>query len=622
MSNSIKFPSSLVIKSASTRRSNVLTERVFISDAKFFRKHFTTAQLGCLKEAIFSLVSEGIFVLDSKLNYVSVSEQFLKITRLPHDQILGKIFCFHPIEFYPEYHAKAFRKIEQQLLADEPVNELLSFENRGGKSILGHLRIQPIRFDNFTVYLGTIIDVNQRHEIRVDLEQLLQYDSLTHLPNLSRFIDSLQIAIDVSKTLTQPGRQLAVVRLNIDRLQAFNQSIGIANTDELLKSFVKRIDTLAPPLGCRVNSFSRFGGDNFGILLEVDDLAAAYGYLDKLSQLFEMPFFIQDLPPMYMRVSVGVSLYPRDSTSAESMITQAESALKHARLSGGDDIVWYEKSHRNTKFQDTHLSSAFNNALKDAQIVPYYQPKLLFNAPDTPMFEALVRWQHPILGTLTPQDFLDEVIDSMSQRLFESIIENTVKQLIVWKRLGYLVTACINIDARQFNNDRFLNFLYGLMDAYPCFAQHIELELTEIARLVNKKKAIDALIKLQDRGIQLAIDDFGTGYSSLSYLAEYPINLLKIDKFFINNILDESKKQKMVVSMIEMAHALGIKVIAEGVETQAQWDFLKSINCDGIQGYAYGKPMSADQATHWIVENFRADKALADDFNARFSDID
>lgn len=620
MLKDVETISDFVIKPVVARRSTVLSEQVFHSNASFFRKHFIVTQLTSLIETFFGLLSEGVFVLDSQLNYVSVSEQFLQMTGLPRDEILGKTFCFHPIDFYPEYHRKIFLKIQQQLTQFESVNELLSFENRNGKSILGHVRIVPVKFDNFFVYIGTVVSVNRQHEIRFDIEELLRYDTLTHLPNLSRFVDSLQIAIKAGQTLKDPNRQLAVIRLNIDKLQSFNESIGIAATDELLQLFVKRIDALTPPSQCRVKCFSRFGGDNFGILLEIDALAAAYAYLDKLSQLFEMPFFIESIPPLYVRVSVGVSLHPRDSSSAESMITQAESALKQARLYGGDDIVWYEKTHRNSLFQDTHLSSAFNKALNDAEIVPFFQPKLVFAQPNQPMFEALVRWQHPILGTLTPQDFLDDVIDGMSQRLFERIIHLCVRQLVAWKRLGYFVTVCINVDARQFNNERFLNFIFELLNKYPCFAKHIELELTEIARLVDKPKAITVLQQLVDCGISLAIDDFGTGYSSLSYLAEYPVNLVKIDRVFIQDILTNPKKQTLVKSIIHLAHDLNISVIAEGVETEAQKAFLQAIGCDGIQGYVYGKPMSAPQATAWLEQHFEKDTALADDFLKRFPD--
>ncbi len=619
MAANLILPTLPTLKSSIYRRASMLSESNFYSLTGFFRKNFTTSQISALSEQLFGLLSEGLFVLDEKLCYVSVSEKFLQITRLPREEVLGKLFSFHPIDFYPPYYQIVFNEIEEKLQRFQPVDKLVSFENRGGKSILGRLRIHAVQLDEVLVYVGSLVDVNHQYEIRQDIENLLQYDPLTHLPTLSNFVDSLQIAIKVSEQNKDPNRQLLVIRLNIDRLQAFNESIGIQATDELLKLFVQRINVLTPPKHCRLIMFSRFGGDNFGIFLEVDELAAAYRYLDQLSQLFEMPFFIANYPYIYVRVSVGVSLYPRDSTSAESLITQAETALKQARLIGGDDIVWYEKSHRNTLFQDTHLSSAFNRALQDAQIVPFFQPKKLLADPDKPMFEALVRWQHPILGTLTPQDFLDDVIQGMSQQLFETIINLSVSQLVYWKSMGYQCVVCINIDARQLTTERFLQFIFKLLDTYPCLCEHIELELTEIARLIDKPKAFNALQKLRDAGINLAIDDFGKGYSSLSYLAEYPISMIKIDKLFIQDMLQQPKKQALVKSMVNLAHELNIQVIAEGVETQAQYDFLQAINCDGIQGYFYGKPMSAQQATDWLQANFVANPSLAQDFNARYA---
>lgn len=615
MNKPVNLPAPKTVK---PRRTNVLSEQVFLSNGTFFRKNFTLSQLNALGEEMFDLLSEGLFVLDSELHYVSVSQQFSDILRIKREEILGKFFSFNPLDFYPPYYHDILSEIVKQLQNFEKVDTLIAFDTRGGKSILGQIRIHPVRFDNCLVYIGSLSSVTYHHELRQDIKALLQYDPLTQLPNLNRFVDALQVAIQVSEKYQLPNRQLVVIRLNIDRLQAFNESIGIQATDTLLCQFVERIESLRPSNDCRINCFSRFGGDNFGILLEIDDIAAAYHYLDQLSQLFEMPFFIGDRPHIYIRTSVGVALYPRDSISAECLISQAEAALKQARLIGGDDIVWYEKAHRNQLFQDTHLSSAFNRALQDAQIVPFFQPKMLFASPDKPMFEALVRWQHPILGTLTPQDFLDDVIGGMSQRLFERIITLSIEQLIAWKRLGYLCVVCINLDARQLSNERFLQFIHQMLDRYPCFTQHIELELTEIARLIDKQKAIVELQKLSDAGLKIALDDFGTGYASLSYLVDYPIKLVKIDKFFIQDMLTTPKKQTMVKSIVALAHSLDITVIAEGVETEAECKFLRAVGCDGLQGYYYSKPMSASQANEWLLQHFMADDTLAADFNRRY----
>lgn len=596
----------------------------FISDTTFFKRRFTKALLGQLIGSIFNEVTDGIFILDSAGHYVSVNARFLEITRLPCEHILGRYFSFHPIETYPDYYQTLFLSIEKKLKNLEPINELMTFAMRGGEEVFGHLRIRPCHIDeNTLVYIGTLVDVGAHQHSHESLKKLRQFDSLTGLPTFDAFIDSLKVALYVANTAenqidTTAISQLAVVRLNIDKLQSFNESLGITATDDLLKKFVERIKALDVPEQCAVRCFSRFGGDNFRILLEVGDISAAYAYLDRLSQLFEMPFFLDEVPYIYMRVSVGVALYPRDSRTVDSLMVQAESALKQARLAGGDDVVWYEKAHRNGLFQDTHLASAFNRALVETQIVPFFQPKILFNQPDVPMFEALVRWQHPILGTLSPSAFLDEVIHGMSQRLFENIITTCTKQIIAWKRLGFVTKVCINLDARQLNNDRFLQHIYEMLAKHACFANHIELELTEIARLVDKPKALSALKHLREAGVDIGIDDFGTGYASLSYLLDYPVNFIKIDKQFVENCHQDIKKQTLLKYTIDMAHALGIETIAEGVECQAELDFLKSLGCDGAQGYLFSKPLEASQATDWLNQKFTASKLIADDFNRRY----
>lgn len=567
---------------------------------------------------LLSRISEGWFVLDSELNYVAVNQQFLAITRLPKQQILGKFFSFHSIDGYPPNRRKSFEHILSLLQTGQTVDEMMTFSFRQGQEVLARVQVFSDTLpDNTLIYYGILTEANQPKLYRRALESKLNYDPLTQLPTLDNFLDAAEIAINLAAKLPDTPPHLALIRLNIDKLQAFNDSLGFEATNQLLIKFVERIHQL-PLNGSTVQSFARLGGDNFAILLNTGELAEVYHYLDKLSQALELPFFVDNAPYSYIRVSVGVAVFPRDSQSAESLLNQAESALKQARLAGGDDIVWYEKAHRDGLFKDVHLASAFNQALSNAEIVAFFQPKVMFAQPDQPMFEALIRWQHPVLGTLTPQAFLDEVIHGMSQRLFETVIQSGIEQIIAWRRLGFFVKVCINIDARQFNNERFLAFVNELMARYPCFVRHIEFELTEIARLVDRPNAIATLQQFREKGVLVAIDDFGTGYASLSYLLDFPVDLLKIDRRFIQNIHLEANKQKIVNMMIELAHSLGIKAIAEGVETVEERDFLAKLGCDGIQGYLVSPPMSAEQATQWLNEHFTADPAIADAFNARY----
>lgn len=596
-----------------------LSRHGFIFDKAFFSQSLMSAQTEALLSLVFQHMSEGVFILNDSYEFVAVNQQFLKITRLPADDILQRYFCYHPLESFPEYHQKIFSEMQTALIAKQDFEKTVSLAMRGGPEVFVHVRVFCHTLaDNRVIYIGFMNDVGRLSNLREAVTTALKYDKLTGLQNLDTFIESTKVMINFIEQSQNAVNSLVLLRLNIDKLQAFNESLGIQTTDLLICQFVERINQLGHN-SSMMQAFSRFGGDNFAILLNVTDIAQAYDFLDKLSQSFELPF-IMDGKYIYIRISVGVALYPRDAKSAENVIIQAETALKHARLSGGDDIVWFDKVQQNTLFRDTHLKSAFSRALTNSQIVPFFQPKVSFKDPHMPMFEALVRWEHPELGTLSPHEFLDEVLDGLSQPLFETIIQLSARQIIAWKKMGYHVKVCINIDARQLNNDRFIQFLDNLLTKHRCFTQHIEFELTEIARLIDKPKALNVIKTLRDAGAMIAIDDFGTGYASLSYLIDYPVDMLKIDRIFVQDIQHEPRKQTLVKAIVQIAHAINVQVIAEGVENQDELEFLKSLGCDGAQGYYYGKPMSAEAATQWLTQHYTADPAISAGYYARHPD--
>ena len=399
-----------------------------------------------------------------------------------------------------------------------------------------------------------------------------------------------------------------LLRINIDKLQSFNISLGIENTNTLIQGFVKRVKSLKIS-GASLVTFSRFGGDSFAAMISVQHLDAAHHYVAALKHLFDLPFSI-DNQSIYLRLSIGASVFPTHTQDAQTLLLQADTALKHARLISDEDCVWYDDNQQKSNFKDIHLLSAFKNALLKQQILPYFQPKLEFAQPDLPMFEALVRWEHPTLGLLYPNDFLAEVLDKSSQPLFEKIVLACIEQILTWREMGYNCLICINIDTRQLISDKFIEFIEGTIQQYSWLAQLISFEITEVCNIQDEVKAQAMLAKLRQYGFSISIDDFGTGFAAMQYLIKYPIDVLKIDRLFITDILQDTKKQVIVKSVIEMAHSLSMQALAEGVSNREEIEYLRSLGCDLIQGFGFGVPMSSKDASKWLKANYKPNYLL------------
>lgn len=596
--------------SCNKRYSNHLSKYGFLVDSKFFDNHMLLEQLSTVFVSLSSKINDGIFILDDQLRFVCVNEQFLKITRLPRDKILGSPFYYYEFDNYPPHLQQTIEAIRTQLNNHQSVstNLVLSFGNL--PEVATWLDISVCQVDEKrVVFAGLLINLTQKASKRLSTLSKFNYDELTGLPNYDTFYERLKACIKHYYAGEDNHDYLGVLlRINIDKLQSFNLSLGIENTNTLIQGFVKRVQSLKVP-GTKLDSFSRFGGDSFAAMIAVDDIDCAHQYLDSLKQLFELPFTINN-QSIYLRLSVGISVYPTHSNNAQTLLLQADTALKHARLLSDDDFVWYQANQQQNLFKNIHLLSAFKSALSKQQIICYFQPKLCFKQPNKPMFEALVRWEHPTLGLLYPKDFLNEVLDKSSQPLFEKTILACIDQALAWRNLGYHCLICVNIDSRQLISEKFTQFIEAMLQQFPSLPELISFEITELSKIYDESKAQTMLSILHDSGFSISIDDFGTGFSTMQYLIKYPINILKIDRIFITDILTDAKKQVIVKSIIDLAHALSMQALAEGVSSANEIDYLRHIGCDCIQGFGYSEPMSSEDTTHWLKANFKPNYLL------------
>ncbi|QCR86364.1 EAL domain-containing protein [Moraxella osloensis] len=589
---------------------DALREYGFIVDSHFFDKQISLEHQNAVFASVFSKIHDGIFMLDEQLRFICVNQQFLNITALPRDQVIGSPFYFYPYKTYALHLQQAIAAIITKLDNRQSIstNLVLSYHNSPEVAVWLDISVCEVD-DNRVMYVGLLTNLTKKDAQLSHTLHLYNYDELTGLPNYDSFYEKLKSCIDYYQTADNQRECMGVLlRINIDKLQSFNISLGIENTNTLIQGFVKRVKSLKIS-GASLVTFSRFGGDSFAAMISVQHLDAAHYYVAALKQLFDLPFSI-DNQSIYLRLSIGASIFPTHTQDAQTLLLQADTALKHARLISDEDCVWYDANQQKGNFKDIHLLSAFKNALLKQQILPYFQPKLKFAQPDLPMFEALVRWEHPTLGLLYPNDFLAEVLDKSSQPLFEKIVLACIEQILTWREMGYNCLICINIDSRQLISDKFIEFIEGTIQQYSWLAQSISFEITEVCKIHDEVKAQVMLAKLRQYGFSISIDDFGTGFAAMQYLIKYPIDVLKIDRLFITDILQDTKKQVIVNSVIEMAHSLSMKALAEGVSNREEIEYLRSLGCDSVQGFGFGKPMSGQDTTEWLKANYKPNYLL------------
>lgn len=589
---------------------DALREYGFIVDNHFFEQQISLEHQNAVFASVFSKIHDGIFMLDEHLRFICVNQQFLNITALPRDQVIGSPFYFYPYKTYAPHLQQAIAAIITKLDNRQSIstNLVLCYHNSPEVAVWLDICVCEVD-DNRVVYVGLLSNLTKKDAQLSHTLHLYNYDELTGLPNYDTFYDKLKSCIDYYQAADNQRECMGILlRINIDKLQSFNISLGIENTNTLIQGFVKRVKSLKIS-GASLVTFSRFGGDSFAAMISVQHLNAAHHYVAALKQLFDLPFSI-DNQSIYLRLSIGASVFPTHTQDAQTLLLQADTALKHARLISDEDCVWYDANQQKGNFKDIHLLSAFKNALLKQQILPYFQPKLEFAQPDLPMFEALVRWEHPTLGLLYPNDFLDEVLDKSSQPLFEKIVLVCIEQILTWREMGYNCLICINIDTRQLISDKFIAFIEGTIQQYSWLAQLISFEITEVCNIQDEVKAQAMLSKLRQYGFSISIDDFGTGFAAMQYLIKYPIDVLKIDRLFITDILQDPKKQVIVKSVIDMAHSLSMKALAEGVSNREEIEYLRSLGCDLIQGFGFAKPMSSQDTTEWLKANYKPNYLL------------
>jgi diguanylate cyclase (GGDEF)-like protein/PAS domain S-box-containing protein len=433
-------------------------------------------------------------------------------------------------------------------------------------------------------------DVTISRTTAAEMVRLAQHDALTDLPNRMLLKDRLTQAI---VSAHRNDNQVAVVFLDLDQFKYINDSLGHAVGDKLLQSVAARL------VSCVRSSdtVSRLGGDEFVVLLsEIKHAADAGITAKKIVRALTTPHRV-DHHMLHVTASLGLSTYPADGDDAEILIKNADTAMYLAKQKGRNNYQFFKREMNLRAVNRQSFELGLRDALEYDQFVLYYQPKINLTTGEISGMEALLRWTHPDLGLIPPMEFLPIAEDcGLIVPIGQWVLREAGRQVKEWMDAGLPVSpGAVNVSALEFRSEGFLENVRTTLQDTGLDARHLELELTETVLMQHAESTVSVLRSLKAIGIRLAVDDFGTGYSSLSYLRQFPIDSLKIDRSFVRDITCQTDDAPIVRAVITMAQSLKQRVVAEGVETEAQLIFLRTHGCDEAQGYYFSKPVTAEQ---------------------------
>ena len=484
----------------------------------------------------------------------------------------------------------------------------IAAQHRDGREIPIELSVQAVKLRQSYTFNAFIHDITERKAAEKRLLDMAHFDPLTGLPNRRHYHESLERALVLARAQTL---LVSVLFIDLDRFKNVNDTLGHALGDDLLRMVSARMRK------CLQTSdiLGRLGGDEFAIILmHSADLHAASVVANTIIKRLRRPFDL-DGHDVTVTASIGITVFPADSLDAATLMKYADTAMYEAKSSGRDTYRFYT-AEMNSRTQEKHdLENALRKAIDHDQFVLYYQPTMQIDTGQWKGAEALLRWNRPGHGLILPKEFIPTLEETgLIVPVGAWVIDTACKQIAEWERNGIgSVAVAVNVSGRQFlqadkteeespairDSDSSFTLLDLVRGAERAMSEHriasnlLEFELTESTLMSEAEKTVGILQKLKSLGIRLSIDDFGTGYSSLAYLRRFPIDTLKIDRAFIRDVTSNADDASITMAIISMAHSLKLKVIAEGVETREQLDFLRTHGCDQAQGYLLARPMPA-----------------------------
>lgn len=500
-----------------------------------------------------------------------------------------KIFGKSLLDFiHPEFHETAIGALSK-LKKGETSTTLKEYKllRCDGTTLNTEMMSIKINYFGRPAILSMAIDITERKKTEEKFKNLAYYDSLTGLPNrnmLNHYFNKL-----LNKSMGQQ-QNLSVMFLDLDRFKIINDTLGHAFGDKILQQYSERLKKCIP----ENNMLCRYGGDEFIILLKDGDRLQAERAAQLIIDEFSHPIIIND-HTVYLSPSIGISLYPKDGEDLETLIKYADTAMFIAKEKGRNNFQFYNYNQTKDVSQKMYLENQLRKALENNEFILNYQPQFDLNTGKIVGVEALIRWQHPKLGLIPPNQFIPVAEETgLIVPIGKWVLKTACKQNKIWQEAGLSsIYVAVNVSVYQFQDKDFLKTVEEVLKDTELDPQYLELEMTE-SIMQNIEQLTIVLNKLKTIGVRLSLDDFGTGYSSLNILRYLPIDTLKIDKSFVDDIMEDLNTAPIIKTIIDMGTNLNLNIIAEGIENKKQLEFLKENGCDFGQGYFFSRPLPVD----------------------------
>lgn len=456
-----------------------------------------------------------------------------------------------------------------------------------GEDLPSEITMVMITLNGKQVFYTTWRDISEQKQAEARIRHLAQYDVLTGLPNRTLLTDRVNQAINIAQRNHQ---HLSLMFFDLDRFKNVNDTLGHSVGDQLLIEVSHRLQDVIR----EQDTVSRIGGDEFVLMLLDTNVDGAARVAEKLMYLIAKPFQI-GLHEVTITPSIGIAVYPEDGENFDGLLKSADIAMYRAKQAGRNNYHFFTAKMQEDSIRSMQLTSALRHVIELNQLSINYQPQFSLKDGSIVGVEALLRWQHPEFGVVSPAEFIPVAEDSGEiLKIGEWVLHQSIRQIKQWQNQGLPIkSVAVNLSAAQFRQPHLPDLVSMLLEDEGLSPECLELELTESVSMDDPLAVIAMMEKLDDLGVKMSIDDFGTGYSSLSYLKRFKVSKLKIDQTFVRDIMTDVDDKAIVKTIIALSKSLGIKTIAEGVETQEQLDFLKKCKCDEIQGYFFSKPLSA-----------------------------
>ena len=534
--------------------------------------------------------------LDGSIEYVNAA--FCEMTGYSVDEVIGKNPRILKSDKTPKgSHIDLWAHLTQ---GKEWRGEFINLR-KDGKEFIVRTMIAPVRdaSGQVTNYLTIQENITEKKQTEARIQQLAYFDQLTGLPNRDQLEDRFNAALSLAQ---RSGDTLAVMFFDLDHFKNINDTLGHSVGDELLKEVARRLkETLRDE-----DTLSRLGGDEFILILPGTNEGGASDVATKIINLVAQPYKIQQYE-LVTTVSIGIAIYPNDGVDVETLSKNADTAMYRVKQASRNNFRFFTDEMQTNAARTLQLTNALRRAQDYNELQLHYQPQVTLKNGQIIGVEALLRWEHPELGMVSPAEFIPIAEDSgQILQIGEWVLRTAVNQLRLWIDNGLPpMIIGVNLSAIQFRHENLIDMVVQILEEARLSPEFLELELTEAVAMDDPHGAIAVMDKLYEHGIRMSIDDFGTGYSSLSYLKKFKVYKLKIDQSFVSDISENSDDKAIVTAIINMASSLGMKTIAEGVETASQLAFLRLQGCNEVQGYYFSRPLPADQ-----FESFMQDEII------------